>query len=108
MGRLAWVSAVAAVMLAAVLLSGTPRASTLGASGYPQYSFASAIKENGLVVGSSDTPTGDSHALLWQDGVMTDLGTLGGKTSDVRTVNERGQIVGTSQRGVTSSSWQAG
>jgi uncharacterized membrane protein len=34
------------------------------------------------------------HAFLWQNGRMTDLGTLGGVESDPSALNERDQIVG--------------
>ena len=41
--------------------------------------LASAINEpRGQVVGISNTAAGEGHAFLWQKGVMTDLGTLGG------------------------------
>ena len=36
------------------------------------------------------------HAFLWQNGKMTDLGTLGGRSSNPRAINERGQVVGES------------
>src|SRR5207245_9209115 len=38
-------------------------------------SFAIAINDAGQVVGTSE---GGSGAFLWQNGIMTDLGTLGG------------------------------
>ena len=40
-----------------------------------------------------------SHAFLWQDGVMTDLGVLPGKEdSGASAINNLGQIVGSSGR----------
>jgi len=39
----------------------------------------------------------DCHSFLWQNGVMTDLGTMGGNSSFAQWINNRGQIVGLSQ-----------
>jgi probable HAF family extracellular repeat protein len=44
-------------------------------------SGANAISPLGLVVGSSFTRDNLSHAFFWQNGVMTDLGTLGGSVT---------------------------
>src|SRR5262249_1424412 len=44
--------------------------------------------------GQADTAGGASHAFLWQDGIMTDLGTLGGNDSAARAINNSTQIAG--------------
>jgi probable HAF family extracellular repeat protein len=58
------------------LLWQNGRAINLGSLGGQHDNVAAAINDNGQVVGGSDLP-GDTttHAFLWQDGVMTDLGT---------------------------------
>jgi probable HAF family extracellular repeat protein len=60
-------------------------------------SFANDLNDRGDVVGYSDVGETISHAVLWSDGEMTDLGTLGGGPRDssvASAVNERGQIAG--------------
>lgn len=64
-------------------------------------SVAEGISDRGWVVGSANlaaNPPGyqEEHAFLWRNGVMTDLGTLGGSNSQVQwAVNDnRGFIVG--------------
>ena len=81
---------------------------TLGGS----YTDAVAINERGQVVGSShiNPPWGpgpaNPHAFLWEDGVMTDLGTLSPifvSRSEALAINDRGQVVGWSE-----TAWPAG
>jgi len=70
------------------------------------YSSASAVNSAGQVAGSASTSQG-SHAFLYSDGVMKDLGTLG-KDADnnysyATGLNDLGQVVGYSQYEPTNS-----
>jgi probable HAF family extracellular repeat protein len=55
--------------------------------------FSNNLTLNFLLFAPSATQV---HAFLWQDGVMQDLGTLGGPDSIAGAVNERGQVAGLS------------
>lgn len=58
-------------------------------------SVALDINNNGQVVGSADVPGGRRHAYRWENGVMTDLGTMGIDTQfEAWGINNLGQVVG--------------
>ena len=58
------------------------------------YSEATAINEQGQVVGRSTTASGEYHGIVWHNGHITDLGSLGFAWSQVTDINEQGQVVG--------------
>jgi probable HAF family extracellular repeat protein len=60
---------------------------------------ASAIDNNGQIVGSCDDTSSYEHAVLWQNGTGTDLGTFGGPQASAAAVNNLGQVVGWAQTG---------
>ncbi len=73
--------------------------------GGPGNSSANAVSSEGHIVGSSmaGPPNYGYHAFVYRNGVVVDLGTLGGETSGASAVNSSGTAVGTSEttRGIT-------
>ena len=66
---------------------------------------ALGINDSGQVVGRSYTSSSypfATHAFLYSNGVMTDLGTLGGTSSEAYGINAGGQVVG----GSLPEQWQ--
>ena len=57
---------------------------------------ASGINAWGEIVGGYSSLNGWEHAFAWRNGLLTDLGTLGGSFSAALGVNIRGDIVGVS------------
>jgi probable HAF family extracellular repeat protein len=83
----------------------------LGLGTLPQATMSSArgINNKGQVVGYAEAGGYDiCHAFLYSDGMMTDIGTLGGESgyntwnSWAYAINERGQVVGRSDLGAES------
>lgn len=69
-------------------------------------SQAAAINDDGRVVGWSSTASpppryGRPHAVLWQDGVVMDLGAFNDDQSEATAISNRGQVVGWSNTVVT-------
>ena len=74
-------------------------------SGGPS-SFAYTVNKHGLIVGQSqngsiDPLTGlpELRGVLWRNGQIIDLGTLGGNESNANAINDHGQVVGGATNG---------
>jgi probable HAF family extracellular repeat protein len=81
--------------------------------GFYSYKFPKDINDAGQVVGNVTNARGTiSHAFLWQNGVMTNLGDLpgGADTSVAFGINNSGQVVGWSgaATGIRAFLWQNG
>jgi hypothetical protein len=100
-GNHAWVAATAAGRVAGTLqdAQGASRGfitaghdlaglGTLGGN-----SFVNAMNASGIAVGSSLTPSGEKHAVLWKTGSLVDLGARTGKAESVAlAIDESGRV----------------
>jgi len=73
-------------------VNGMTNLGTLGGS--TSKGLAIDDSENARIVGYSYTTDQHKHAFIWQNGVMQDIGTLGGNASVARSINNAGEVVG--------------
>ena len=69
---------------------------------------AGGINASGQIVGWVQPSADVQHAALWDDGQMTDLGTLGGDWALADAIDDRGQVVGTSTTAPGQTSFGSG
>ena len=55
------------------------------------------MNERGQAVGTAFVSGTNHHAFVWERGLMTDLGTLGGAVSTPTGIDEQGPITGTAE-----------
>ena len=71
--------------------------SDLGTLPNSSFSYATDVNKFGQVVGYSGNDYNSSHAFFWENGVLTDIGTLGGGGSLGWGINNSAQVVGAAQ-----------
>ena len=58
---------------------------------------ARGVNDHGEVVGAATTPDGLTHGFVYSNGAISDLGTLGGRTSVANAISDTGIIVGAAE-----------
>jgi probable HAF family extracellular repeat protein len=58
---------------------------------------AYGLNGSGEIVGYGTNASGDEHAFVYDNGVVTDLGTFGGENSSAMAINNAGQVIGIAQ-----------
>ena len=73
------------------------------------YSVATGLNNKGQVVGWSNIPGNQyDHAFLWENGMMIDLGTLGGNSSYAGDINDSCIIAGQAEISQYTGGWDEG
>jgi probable HAF family extracellular repeat protein len=77
-----------------------------------KWTAAQGINDSGQIVGNADNEQNLPQAVMWYNGGITQLGTLGGSSSYAVGINNAGQIIGSSTRNESSNPigfiWQNG
>ncbi len=94
----------ASLLLASQLHAEVLDIGTLGGT----YSFARDINQKSQVAGEAKTAKGLTHAFLWENGAMKDLGTLAGQAfSMANGLNNLGEVVGYGRSSATTGQTKA-
>jgi len=80
-----------------VFLWRSGRMQDITAVTWPAHVKVAAINDAGQVLETLSTHSGEEHAFEWENGVSTDLGTLGGAQTHGTAINAHGEIVGWSE-----------
>jgi probable HAF family extracellular repeat protein len=89
---------VAAVLLAAYPLAASAQGQQRQAQPLPDlgggFGIAHDINESNVIAGEASNTANRTHAVMWTNAAIRDLGTLGGLDSSALGISNRGQVVG--------------